>query len=70
MPANSGSTVQAAYMNCNTKVIQLLIEKGVNPNFGVSHGYPPIFRTLDDASYEKFVFFLGSRHKSGTFAFL
>lgn len=57
---NAGRTplFAAAYMNNTTDAMGLLFEFDANPNNGGEQGYPPILRTLDDASYEKFVFFL------------
>jgi ankyrin repeat protein len=48
----------AAYMNNHTAAMGLLLEYGADPNNGGSRGYPPTFRTLHDASLDKFVFLL------------
>ncbi|XTI84864.1 ankyrin repeat-containing domain protein [Cenococcum geophilum] len=49
---------KAAYMNGSTDAMKLLLDAGADPDNGGSRGYPPILRTLDDASFEKFAFFL------------
>jgi hypothetical protein len=48
----------AAYMNRTTEAMNMLLKAGANPDNGGSKGFPPILRTLDDASLDKFVFFL------------
>lgn len=48
----------AAYMNRTTDAMDMLFKSGMDPDSGGSGGYPPIVRTLDDASLEKFEFFL------------
>jgi hypothetical protein len=48
----------AAYMNRTTEAMNMLLKAGANPDNGGSKGHPPILRTLDDASLDKFMFFL------------
>ncbi|KAJ7205282.1 ankyrin repeat-containing domain protein, partial [Mycena pura] len=48
----------AAYMNESTDGLDLLCQFGADVNNGGRDGFLPILRTLSDASYEKFLFFL------------
>ncbi|RHZ53721.1 uncharacterized protein CDV56_102257 [Aspergillus thermomutatus] len=48
----------AAYMNDSTDALELLLDYGADPDNGGKCGLPPILRTLDDCSHEKFVCFL------------
>jgi ankyrin repeat protein len=48
----------AAYRNRTTEAMNMLLKAGANPDNGGSKGYPPILRTLHDASLDKFMFFL------------
>jgi len=45
-------------MNRTIEAMDMLFKAGVNPDNGGSGRFPPILRTLDDASLDKFVFFL------------
>jgi ankyrin repeat protein len=48
----------AAYMNDSTDVLELLLQFGADPNNGGKSGLLPIMRTVDDSSYDKFLFLL------------
>ncbi|KAF1852223.1 ankyrin [Cucurbitaria berberidis CBS 394.84] len=49
---------EAAFANSNIEAMSMLLEAGASPNNGGKEAYPPLAKTLDDASLVKFEFLL------------